>query len=83
MIKLGQKGKDKVTGFIGIIVARSSWFTGCDQYLLSPKAKKSDEIKDAQWFDEGRIEIVGRGILPKEVKTKKNGGPQMHQPKGY
>jgi len=77
MLELGKKGKDKVTGFEGILIARSQWVTGCDQYLLSPKAKK-DEVKDANWFDEGRIEIIGTGIAPKKITSKKTGGPRFN-----
>ena len=81
MIKLGQEAKDKVTGFKGIIIGRSSWITGCDQYCLIMKIKAGNLPEDGQWFDEGRIEITGNGILPKEVKTEKNGGPRQDVPK--
>lgn len=73
MITLGQKAKDKVTGFEGIIIGRIEYLFGCTQYGLCPPANDG-KTNDTQWFDEGRIEITGKGILPKEVKTEKNGG---------
>lgn len=76
MLELGSEGKDKISGFQGIITARHQYITGCDQYTLSGKMIKEGEIGESYQFDEGRIEITGRGILPEEVKTKITGGPQ-------
>ena len=82
MIKLGLKAKDKITGFKGIITARVQYITGCDQYCLVPKAS-GGEIKDGQYFDESRLDIVGKGIKVKEVQDEVDpGGPNMNVPKG-
>jgi len=81
MLILGKEGKDKVTGFTGILTAKVEYLYGCNQYCLSPKAKDG-EIKDGQFFDEGRIEIIGNGIIPEEVQTEKPGGVNRDCPKG-
>jgi len=80
MIELGQKAKDKVTGFTGVIVSRITYLFGCDQYGLSPEAKDG-KLNDTLYFDEGRIEILGRGILPGEVQVEKNGGVNRDCPR--
>jgi regulator of extracellular matrix RemA (YlzA/DUF370 family) len=80
MITLGQKAKDKVTGFEGIIVAKVQYLYGCDQYGLTPPAKDG-KVGDTQYFDEGRVEVTGRGILPKEVQTEKPGGVNRDCPR--
>jgi hypothetical protein len=80
MIDLGQKARDKVTGFEGIITGRAQYLYGCDQYCIVPPAKDG-KIGSAEWFDEGRIEVVGRGILPKDVRAEKPGGPQRDCPR--
>lgn len=80
MIELGQKGRDKVTGFEGIITGRCQYLTGCDQYNLIPPAKDG-KIENAQWFDEGRIEIIGAGITAADVTADKNGGPNRDAPR--
>ncbi len=77
-LKLGSKGKDKLTGFKGILYGRSTYLTGCDQYCLVPKAKKG-ELQDAQWFDDDRVEIIGEGISAADVTGEKNGGPQRRE----
>jgi hypothetical protein len=79
MIQLGQKAKDKVTGFEGIIIGRCQYLTGCDQYGLVPPARDG-KIESAQWFDEGRIEIVGAGVTAAEVTAPRNGGPNRDAP---
>lgn len=56
-MKLGQKAKDKVTGFSGRITGRTTYLTGCDQYLIQPTAKSEGEFQDARWFDEQRLSV--------------------------
>jgi hypothetical protein len=73
MIKLGQQAKDKITGFEGILVARVEYLFGCNQYGIAPPAKDG-KVNDTHYFDEGRIEITGPGILAEEVKAEAPGG---------
>jgi hypothetical protein len=81
MIELGKKGKDKITGFEGIITGRAQYLYGCDQYGITPAVDKEGKTKDTQWFDEGRIEIIGMGITAQAVKADKPGGPNRDAPK--
>jgi len=80
MIKLGQKGRDKVTGFEGIIIGHITYLTGCDQYGLVPPVTDG-KINETQWFDEGRVEITGIGIEANDVTSEKNGGPSRDAPR--
>jgi hypothetical protein len=80
MINLGQKAKDKITGFEGILIGRCQYLTGCDQYGIAPPAKDG-EVKNSQWFDEGRIEVLGKGVTIGEVTATKNGGPNRDAPR--
>ena len=78
---LGKEARDKVTGFEGIIIGKINYLFGCAQYGISPKAKDG-KVNETNWFDEGRIEIIGEGIAPDEVKADKNGGINFDCPKG-
>ena len=80
MIALGQKAKDKVTGFEGIITGYVQYLYGCNQYGITPEVKDG-KLGDTQFFDEGRIQVTGKGILPKEVQVEKPGGPNRDCPK--
>ena len=70
---LGKYGRDKVTGFEGIITIKSVYLYGCDSYTLSPKVKDG-KLEDNRTFDAGRIEIVDEGVRPSEVRGNKPGG---------
>lgn len=74
----GKEVKDKVTGFSGICTGQTRWMYGCDQYCVTPKVDDKGKCGDSQWFDDGRIEIVGSGIDPDSVKVEKNGGSNDH-----
>jgi hypothetical protein len=78
-LTLGQEAKDKVTGFTGILTSKISYLTGCDQYSITPPAV-NNETKEANFFDEGRIEIVGKGITKEEVASEKEGGATKEVP---
>lgn len=74
-IKLGKQAKDKITNFEGIIIAKCEYLFGCNQWGLAPQVfdKEKGKPGETQWFDEGRIEIIGEGITAKEVSVKDPG----------
>lgn len=55
----GDEAKDLVTGFKGIITARTAWLHGCDRITITPNKLGSDgrPIKE-ETFDEQRIEVI-------------------------
>ena len=81
-IELGQKVRDKVTGFTGVVMGHSEYFTGCDQYLVQPMLSKgkSNEYPEGRWFDEGRLEIAGKPISRKTVLREKPGNDYGNAP---
>lgn len=82
MIKLGLKARDKITGFEGTITGRAQYLTGCNQCVLVPTVDSDGKVRESQWFDEGRIEIVGAGFEAEQVSSAANpGGPQRDAPR--
>ena len=82
--ELGLEAKDIVTGFKGILIGRAMHLTGCNTYGIAPKASE-EKTFESQWFDENRIEIIGKGITKGFKKLSEDidsGGPQEH-PKIY
>jgi len=72
MIKLGQKVKDKVTGFTGIAIAKIEYLNGCIQFCVKPKIKaKDNKMSEGQYIDVEQLEVVGEGI---RVESKPTGG---------
>lgn len=78
--ELGKEARDKVTNFKGIIIGRIDYLFGCAQYGLTPKVGEDGKTHDTQWFDEGRIEIIGNGVAPEEVQVEKRGGVNRDAP---
>ena len=53
---IGDQLKDLVTGFTGVVMARTQYYTGCNDYgLLSPKLDYKGDPKKWEWFDERRL----------------------------
>jgi hypothetical protein len=61
MINLGDKVKDSVTGFEGIVVGKTTWLNGCTRIGIQSDVLKDGLPKDVQWIDEPQLKI----ILPK------------------
>jgi hypothetical protein len=80
MDKLGKVAKDKVTGYEGIITSKHLYLTGCAQYGLQQQVDKDGKIPDIKYFDEGRLEIVGKGITKVEVQAQENGCDYRERP---
>lgn len=80
--ELGKEEVDKITGFKGIIVARAEHLFGCSTYGLAPQHFDAEKNKrgETEWFDEGRLKIVGDGINPSEVKVEKDGCDHRDHP---
>lgn len=54
--ELGDKLKDTLTGFEGTAMARTEYYTGCNQYgLLSPELTKDKKPAEWVWIDEVRL----------------------------
>ena len=82
-ITLGMEAMDKITKLRGIIIGYCSYLFGCDQYGLTPAIGADGKVGETCWFDEGRLEIIGRGVLPEEVTGSKAGGPNRDAPRSY
>ena len=65
-MQLGNRYKDKITGFKGVATGYVKYISGCNQVLLAPPAGKDGGLIESQWIDEQRLDImVGDAITPK------------------
>lgn len=71
-LDLGQRVKDTVTGFSGVITARCEYLTGCIQYSVTAEKLENGDSRQ-NWFDEDRL-VALKGKI--NLAVKKNGGPQ-------
>ncbi len=74
MIKLGDKARDKVTGFEGVCVCRSEYISGCARIALQPAVGEDGKIPEQGHFDEPMCEVVQAAAVA-SLPTN-NGGPR-------
>ena len=75
-IQLGDKVRCKITGFVGIAVARSEFINGCVQFNVLPKGDKNNKMPEDISIDEQSLELV---IKKKKRKQSYNGGPMTRE----
>lgn len=86
-MKLGDKVRDKVSGFEGIATARTEWLNGCLRWGISPRVGEDGKLPEDIWVDDQQIEVLEEDpqqFFPKEAH-RMTGGPTSsvdRQPKG-
>jgi len=58
MIQLGQKVKDRLTGFEGIASGRCEYLTGCAQVLVQPSVDSKGTWVESRWLDDPRLVVI-------------------------
>lgn len=58
MIGLGDKVRDKITGFEGLALEKSEYLNGCVQFEVQPKIDKEGKIPDSCHIDEQQLEVI-------------------------
>ena len=67
-IKLGDKAKDKISGFKGIVTAKSEYLNGCTRILIESMGLQESGIPvEAQWFDDVQVETIKSGAFAGKV----------------
>ena len=73
-IKLGDKARDSISGFVGVVVAITEWLNGCQRILIQPQMLHEGKPVESQTFDAEQVEVV----LPEPVvKPSRTGGPPI------
>lgn len=70
---LGDKVKDYITGFVGIITSTHQYLYGCSRAAV--EAIDKDGKPDCQWFDLQRLEVVEEKKIENHAPAVKTGGP--------
>lgn len=58
IINLGDVAKDTITGFAGVVIAKTEWLNGCVRLTLQSKEMKDGKPIDSQTFDIEQLEFV-------------------------
>lgn len=78
-INLGDRVRDRISGFEGIVSAKSEYLNGCVRILVDPESlEDSGKLIKGAWFDDVQIELVEKSVL--EIEGRPNGGPSRSDP---
>lgn len=73
MIRFGNRVRDIVTGFEGIVTARVEFINGIVNYLVSPPVAEDGDMREDMWVSACRIEYIDEGVdIFKSVFEKPN-----------
>lgn len=61
-VKLGQKVRDSVTGFEGIVSVEADHLYGCRRIGVTPETSEDGSKREVVFFDEPRLEVLDDGI---------------------
>ena len=77
---LGDKIRDKITSFEGIVIGRHQWINNCNTYSVKPQTLKDGAPQEAHSFDEPQIDLVEEKAI--SDINRKTGGPErkVYQP---
>ena len=78
--ELGTVLKDIVTGFEGVVMSRTQYFTGCSHYgLCSQQLNKDGKMQEWEYIDESRLKLVGKKSVSFQ-KDEPTSGPHPNPP---
>lgn len=63
-IALGDRVKDQISGFCGIVVAITVWLNGCRRITIQPEAMHEGKLLENQTFDEHTIMVIAPAVFP-------------------
>ena len=78
MINTGDRVKDRVLGFAGIVMAKTVFLNGCARCAVQPPVGKDGTMPKECWFDEPQLKVTKRNGVPRG-KTD-TGGPAYMTP---
>ena len=88
MLDLGDKVKDRITGFTGIAVGKTDWIYGCTRIGVQPEMDKEGKLQEVQWFDTLSLDVVEKNTINRQKNMEKEtteyvktGGPMPFTPK--
>lgn len=74
----GTKVRDIITGFEGIITARTDYLNRCVRYGVQPQELHDGKPVEAQWFDEEQVEVIELNAIT--INKDQTGGPGIVAP---
>ena len=81
MVRLGQKVRDRISGFAGVVTGRAQYISGCAQALVAPTVTADGAFRNSEWFDEQRLEATHPEERPIELDNSETPGCDRQAPR--
>lgn len=78
MIQLGQKVRDKITGFEGTATSKVEYINGCIQFGIKP-ISTDGKMPNTEYIDDQQLEVIDEGV---SITQRPTGGERKDTPKG-
>jgi hypothetical protein len=72
-VELGDKVKDVVSSYQGIVIGITRWLNGCSRLGIQAPKKKDGTVPDVYWIDEPQVIVVKKKAV--QLNIKDTGGP--------
>ena len=85
-VALGDKARDRISGFEGIATARTEFLNGCVRISLSPTVDEKGNAREDRWYDIEQVEVLERAVTefaPPPPLTAKGGDRPDHPSRTY
>lgn len=67
---LGDRVRDKISGFEGIATTHAQHLTGCDRLWVAPKVDREGKSMEGMWIDIDMIEIIEPEVIGRVIYTR-------------
>ena len=74
-VEIGDRVRDKLTGFTGIAYGKWSCMTGCVVFDVHPPMKEDGTVPESKWVDEARCEVIEAAAVTLVIKEREPAGP--------
>lgn len=61
-IGLGDRVKDPITGYAGIVICVSTWLHGCIRIGVQPEKLIDGKLVEDRYFDQSQLRLVKAGV---------------------
>lgn len=62
VVACGDKVRDPITGFEGIVVSRTEYLFGCVRVAVQGEDDRDGKMTDPRWYDEPQLDVVKPGV---------------------
>ena len=86
IIELGDRAKDSITGYVGIVTSIHSYLWACRRIAITSEKLSKDGIpQEAQSFDEPQVVLIKKAVTGPAIREQKpaphkTGGPRRYEP---